>query len=62
MRDWGLKVMQRYIRTLINYWRTPKGRHDLIDYAKAIAIILSTTAVIALIAKNLFPTRSPLIP
>ncbi|MBQ9478769.1 MAG: hypothetical protein IJU71_04365 [Selenomonadaceae bacterium] len=38
--------MRGYIRTLINYLKTPKGRHDAIDYARALAIIASTAAAI----------------
>lgn len=41
-----------YIRTLKNYFGTPKGRHDAIDYARAALIILLTAAAIALIAKG----------
>ncbi len=40
------------IRTLKNYLSTPKGRHDAIDYARAIVIILLTAAAIAFIAKE----------
>ena len=35
-----------YIRTLRNYLRTPKARHDLRDYARAGLLILFTTAII----------------
>lgn len=31
-----------YGRTLRQYWRTPKGRHDRDDYARAAALIVLT--------------------
>jgi len=37
-----------YLRTLRNYLRTPKARHDLKDYARAGAIILFTALIIFL--------------
>ena len=35
-----------YLRTLRNYLRTAKARHDLKDYARAVCIILLTALVI----------------
>ena len=39
-------MIRGYLRTLKNYLRTPKARHDLKDYARALATILITTAII----------------
>ena len=44
-----IKLLLRYIQTLKNYSKTPKGKHDLFDYTKAVALILSTTIIIILI-------------
>ena len=41
-----------YLLTLKNYFRTPKGNHDLKDYARALAIIFFTTLVVALIVRR----------
>ena len=29
-------------RTFLCYWRDPKGRHDIVDYARAAALILAS--------------------
>ncbi|MBQ6298094.1 MAG: hypothetical protein IJK81_10510 [Selenomonadaceae bacterium] len=41
-----------YLRTLRNYLRTPKARHDLKDYARAGCIIFSTALIIFLIVRR----------
>lgn len=41
--------LKNYIRVIKDYWKFPKGRHDIIDYARAIGLILMVTAVISLI-------------
>ena len=38
-----------YVRTLRNYFQTPKARHDIKDYARALAIILLTAIIIAML-------------
>lgn len=38
-----------YLRTLRNYLRTPKARHDLKDYARAGLIILFTALMILIL-------------
>ena len=38
-----------YLRTLKNYLRTPKARHDLKDYARAVCIIFLTTAIVLIL-------------
>ena len=38
--------MWHYLRALKNYSQTPKGKHDLIDYSKAIVLIILTTMII----------------
>lgn len=35
-----------YLRTIRNYWKTPKGRHDILDYLKAIVMIVLTTLIV----------------
>ena len=42
-----------YFRTLKNYLRTPKARHDLKDYARAGLLILLTALIVALIVRRL---------
>ena len=40
------KNLRGYVRTLRNYFQTPKARHDFKDYARALAIILMTAAIV----------------
>ena len=40
-----------YLRTLKNYIATPKGRHDVLDYFRALIIIALTSALIMSIVK-----------
>lgn len=35
-----------YIHAFLDYLRTPKGRHDLIDYLRAVVIIIATIIVV----------------
>ena len=41
-----------YLRTLRNYFRTEKARHDLKDYARAACIIFSTALIIFFIIRR----------
>lgn len=41
-----------YLRTLRNYLRTPKARHDFKDYARAGCLILFTALIVALIVRR----------
>ena len=41
--------MKNYLRTIKNYLKTPKGRHDFLDYLKAIVLIILTSLIIFLI-------------
>ena len=43
-----------YLRTLKNYFATNKGRHDILDYIRAVIIIALTAAIITLIIGGLF--------
>lgn len=45
-------MIRGYLRTLKNYLRTAKARHDFKDYARASAVILLTTAIITLIIRG----------
>lgn len=38
--------MTGFIRTLRQYWETPKGRHDIVDYAGALSCIVMTAVFI----------------
>lgn len=40
-----------YYYAIMNYLRTPKGRHDAVDYVRAIIIVAGVIAVIGLIFK-----------
>ncbi|MBE8955055.1 MAG: hypothetical protein SR2Q5_05195 [Quinella sp. 2Q5] len=44
--------MFAYLRTLKNFLRDPKNFHDLKDFARAAAIILTATAIITLILRR----------
>ena len=37
-----------YWRTLQQYWRSPKGRHDILDYARAALAVILTVAAVAM--------------
>lgn len=37
-----------YWRTLRQYWRSPKGRHDILDYARAALAVTLTMAAVAM--------------
>lgn len=41
--------LKNYIRVIKDYWNLPKGRHDIIDYARAIGLIIAVTLVISLV-------------
>ncbi|MBR3498148.1 MAG: hypothetical protein IKO05_04055 [Selenomonadaceae bacterium] len=41
-----------YLRTLRNYFRTPKARHDLKDFARAALIIFSTAIIIFILVRR----------
>ena len=45
-------MIRGYLLTLKNYLRTAKARHDLKDYARALAMILMTTAIIMFIIRR----------
>ncbi|MBR0289037.1 MAG: hypothetical protein IJQ82_08670 [Selenomonadaceae bacterium] len=41
-----------YVRTLRNYFRTPKARHDLKDFARATCIIFLTALIIFILIRR----------
>lgn len=45
-------MIRAYLRTLKNYLRSEKNRHDLFDYARALAEILLATAIVTLIVRR----------
>ncbi|MBR4384450.1 MAG: hypothetical protein IKP64_12945 [Selenomonadaceae bacterium] len=47
-----IKILRGYFRTLKNYFRTPKARHDFKDYARAVAIIFLTSLIVYLIVRR----------
>ncbi|MBR1646767.1 MAG: hypothetical protein IJ685_08325 [Selenomonadaceae bacterium] len=47
-RWYAVKNLRGYFRTLKNYFRTPKARHDFKDYARAVTIIFLTSLIIFL--------------
>ena len=36
-----------YLRVIKDYWKTPKGRHDILDYTRAIIIVIVLTIIIS---------------
>ncbi|MBR4152804.1 MAG: hypothetical protein IKT98_07580 [Selenomonadaceae bacterium] len=46
------KLFCGYVRTLRNYFQTPKARHDFKDYARVVVMILLTTLIIFLIIRR----------
>ena len=41
-----MKLFRGCLRTLTNYLRTPKGRHDSCDYLRALVIIFITSLIV----------------
>ena len=41
-----MKIVIGYVRTIKNYLRTDKGRHDFIDYIRALIIIGAVMAMV----------------
>lgn len=46
-----IKQLQGYFYAIRNYIRTPKGRHDFIDYARAVVIITGVIAATGILLK-----------
>lgn len=46
-----MKEILGYIRTVKNYCKSPKGRFDVLDYAKAIAIFVVVTIFAIILLK-----------
>ena len=46
-----MKKFLRYLRTIKNYWNSPKGRFDILDYGKAIVIFIVMVILTILIIK-----------
>lgn len=44
-------VIRNYLKTLKKYFQTPKGRHDILDYLKAMILITLTTIILLIIIK-----------
>ena len=40
-----------YLRTIINYLKTPKGKHDFFDYLQAFALIILTTLIVTVVLR-----------
>lgn len=40
-----------YLRTIKNYLQTPKGRHDTLDYLKALVLIVLTTLIVMVVLR-----------
>ena len=45
-------LVPNYLRTLRNYLRTPKARHDIKDFARAALIIFSTALIIFILVRR----------
>lgn len=46
-----MQLIKNCFRIIRDYWHTPKGRHDIIDYAKGLALFLAAgTLLTALVA------------
>ena len=41
-----LKQLSGYYYAVMNYLRTPKGRHDAVDYAQAAALIAAVAGIV----------------
>ena len=44
-----MKKIRGYFTTLANYFNNPKGRHDVLDYLRAIVIFLFTALCFVLL-------------
>lgn len=41
--------LTNYLKVIKDYWNTPKGRHDIIDYLRAILIVILLSIIISLV-------------
>lgn len=41
-----LKQLSGYYYAVMNYLHTPKGRHDVVDYAQAAALIAAVAGIV----------------
>lgn len=46
-----MKRIIGYIRTLGQYWKNPKGRHDIGDYFRCIMSLVILAVIVAIIMK-----------
>ena len=44
-----MQYLKNCIRVFRDYWHTPKGRHDIIDYAKGLLLFLLISTMLAVI-------------
>ncbi|MDF2564729.1 MAG: hypothetical protein K0Q53_1124 [Massilibacillus sp.] len=47
-----MKNLCGYLKAIYHYYQDPKGHHDIVDYARA-SLIMVTTIVVVLIAIKL---------
>ena len=50
LAELGMKIFG-YLKAFKNYWQTPKGRHDFLDYLRAGIIIFLTAIMVMLILR-----------
>ncbi|WP_297965769.1 hypothetical protein [uncultured Anaerovibrio sp.] len=48
-----IKLVGGYVKTMAQYWATKKGRHDILDYGRGIAIIV-IVCIVAIYLVSLF--------
>jgi len=46
-----MKCLAAYWRSVQRYWQTPKGHHDIVDYARAIVIIIGVMIAAVLLVR-----------
>ena len=44
-------MLNGYLKTIINYLNTPKGKHDFFDYLKAFVLIVLTTLIVMVVLR-----------
>jgi len=49
-----MEKLRAYWRSAVAYYHTPKGHHDILDYGRAVLIILLVMAAALLLAHYLF--------
>ncbi len=46
-----MRTIWRYVKALMDYYQTAKARHDLMDYARAVMVIVAVMVLVRVVAE-----------